>query len=385
MTARLSRDVGQKRKAPQMNDRFVAVNVGTGDAFFLRRSNSRVLVDGCQARGFLRRLRRATSADTVNVLVCTHNDSDHASGVIEFLEEGGSADECWLPATWMEAVSRVCTATRDEIESLVFSEDEELPEIVPREGEEVSASQLSDQLEAIIEGRESSPLAWLGSPGWLCIPPGIVVPRQLVLSRRVVHPLLEDAVRIVAIALAAHRLQIPIRWFDPETMPTASTSTFLNVLNAREVTSMRRSTLPLRGVVNLTTVNRLSLVLYSPPSDKAPGVLFCSDSGLRNVPSPPSDRGMIVTAPHHGSADPENVAVYNLLDTAGSEAVPGSWLWVRSDRDCSARPCPEYLKRDIRYCTRCRGRSRAQASQDVVLDATGGAWASTSRRCNCTP
>lgn len=367
-----------------MNDRFVAVDVGTGDAFFLQRGGFRALIDGGHAHGFPRRLHRATAADAVKVLVCTHNDCDHANGILEFLEEGGAADECWLPATWMEAVSRLCAASVDEVESLVHGNDEVLPDHIPRdENREVSATALNDQLEAIVDDPRSIPLVGPDALAWVCLPPGIVIPRRLARSRRLLHPVLEDAFRIVDIALAASRLQIPIRWFDPETAPTTSPTSFLNVVNAREVTSVRRAKLPLRGVIALTMVNRLSLVLYSPKTEEAPGVLFCADSGFNNLPTPPGDRGMIVTAPHHGAADRENVAVYRLLDTACHQVDPDSWRWVRSDRDCSARPCAEYLQRRIRYCTRCRGSSRGQSFQDVVIHAAKGAWKSASRTCNC--
>ncbi|MBS7616204.1 hypothetical protein KEJ45_03275 [Candidatus Bathyarchaeota archaeon] len=38
-------------------------------------------------------------------MVCTHNDSDHASGVLGFLKGGLIAKEVWLPASWMDRPS----------------------------------------------------------------------------------------------------------------------------------------------------------------------------------------------------------------------------------------------------------------------------------------
>jgi Metallo-beta-lactamase superfamily len=351
-----------------MPHRFVAVDVGTGDAFFIQRESFLALIDGGQASGFPRRLYRAVSRDAMNVLVCTHNDCDHANGILEFLEEGGHADECWLPATWMEAACRLCTASTDEIESLLFDADEELPEQIPRdEASEISAAVVEDQLSAFEDGNWEAQRFPNIAGQWLRLPQGLLLPQHLLRTKALVPPLFADALRILSIALAAARLQIRIRWFDPEFAPSGSPSLPLSVVNAREVTSIRRAGLTLKGVVRLTTVNRLSLVLYSPPDDEAPGVLLCADSGFGNLPKPPADRGMIVTAPHHGAGDKENIAVYQKLDFVCSTEEPASWNWVRSDRDCAARPCVEYLQRQKRYCTRCRGQSSKQPFQSVFL------------------
>ena len=88
--------------------RFVAINVGTGDAFFLERGGFASLIDGGLAQGFPRLFSCATGRHDVDVLVCTHNDADHANGVLEFLNAGFCARECWLPASWLEALKRLC-------------------------------------------------------------------------------------------------------------------------------------------------------------------------------------------------------------------------------------------------------------------------------------
>lgn len=367
-----------------MTHRFVAVDVGTGDAFFLQRNDFSALVDGGQATGFPRRLKRATGVDAVNVIVCTHNDRDHANGILAFLEEGCDADECWLPATWMEATHRLCTASDEEIISLFDAKEEVLPEEALREeNAEISVDDVAEQLTKV----EVEP-TWLlqtvySINSWLVIPPGILIPHGAALSKSTVPPWIADAVRILKIALAAHRLQIPIKWFDTERTAPAQAPSRLSVVNAAPVKSIRRARLSLKGVIKLTTANKNSLVLYSRPDDVAAGVLFCSDSGFTNLASPPTDVGMIVTAPHHGSCDPENVAVYRMLDEAGVAKSPHSWLWVRSNRDCSERPCDEYIARQKRCCTRCRGQTGKKPFQNVIALGSGGTWASNSRPCSC--
>lgn len=86
--------------------KFIALPVRQGDAFYVETDNGfRVLVDGGRSRSDLPRLlRRYTKAEHVNVLVCTHNDADHAEGVIGFLESGLHCGELWLPATWLDAL-----------------------------------------------------------------------------------------------------------------------------------------------------------------------------------------------------------------------------------------------------------------------------------------
>lgn len=366
-----------------MAHRFTAVNVGTGDSFFLERDDFRALVDGGEAPGFPRRLHRATGVDAVNVIVCTHNDRDHANGVLEFLIDGGHADECWLPATWMEAIYRLCTASQEEIESLAFDEEELLEKVHREEEEKINCKVLEDLLSEIEDESTASLRKLLPLGPWLVVPPGILIPGRVAWSRALVPPLLGDAFRILNIAIAAAKLQIPMRWFDPEHLPSEQPSFPLSVVNAQPVTTVGRARLTLKGVIKLTAVNRTSLVLYSPPDNVAAGVLFCGDSGFKNLRSPPADEGMIVTAPHHGSSDPENVAVYCALDTTCAAHLPRSWLWVRSDKDCRLRPCEEYLERQIKFCTRCRGQTGKQPFQNIVATGRGGSWHSQSRLCNC--
>ncbi len=40
----------------------------------------------------------------MNVLVCTHNDADHANGILGLLEAGLKCGEVWLPGRWLSAL-----------------------------------------------------------------------------------------------------------------------------------------------------------------------------------------------------------------------------------------------------------------------------------------
>ena len=58
-----------------------------------------MLVDGgASAEQIARHVRQET--DDLDVLVCTHNDADHANGVVGLLESKLPCKEVWLPGQW---------------------------------------------------------------------------------------------------------------------------------------------------------------------------------------------------------------------------------------------------------------------------------------------
>jgi len=82
--------------------RFIAIPVAQGDAFYLEREGFSVLTDGGRSRSDLpSRFQAVTKTDGVNVILCTHNDADHANGILGFLEGGLRCEEVWLPGRWL--------------------------------------------------------------------------------------------------------------------------------------------------------------------------------------------------------------------------------------------------------------------------------------------
>ena len=66
-------------------DRFIALNVGSwGDAFYLERDGFSCLVDGGLRKDFAKKFLKVVKRQQVDVVVCTHNGSDHANGLISF-------------------------------------------------------------------------------------------------------------------------------------------------------------------------------------------------------------------------------------------------------------------------------------------------------------
>ncbi len=81
----------------------VAIAVGQGDAFYLTRAGIRALIDGGRSiDSFPQQFQRAVGQKAINVVVCTHNDADHANGVLGILRSGLPCREVWLPGSWTD-------------------------------------------------------------------------------------------------------------------------------------------------------------------------------------------------------------------------------------------------------------------------------------------
>ncbi len=392
--------------------KFIALPVTQGDAFYAETDHSfRVLVDGGRSRRGLPDLfRRYTKADRVDVLVCTHNDADHAEGVIGFLESGLHCGELWLPATWLDALNTLPSDAHETLEFLwehflrlgqdrllgemeqdkLLGEMEgdvqeaawravfpELQEERPLEGgaEEASAAQdaihhvslsaaLGDVLVAIDKHLRllSSWPFWYGDE------------RDILF-----YTVLNDTWRLLKLARLALDQGMPIRCFRHDPRKAASIAGCpLIPLSGRPVryippATPRRTAKDFLRYLALTTVNRKSLVCYLDGGSGQPGVLFTADSDLRDVSLQGVREGSIATAPHHGSRDNRDAYA----------RVCRPMVWVRSDGYSKSRPCSEYLSAPgQRFCTLCRNSGKPK--QAVRLYTRTGRWVRRSTRpCQC--
>ena len=261
-----------------------------------------------------------------------------------------------------------------------------------REGEEVSAS----QLKALLENRAKLPPRYDGfSPGTLIIHrtaiffhPFSTQPDSsknmvgLAIPEIVPEAILAD--NIMRLAIAATRSAAMIRWFGPLEDPQRREPAhkFLRIVNAAQVNSVSTIRKALPDLVQLTQVNRNSLVLHS-PAGTGPDVLFSSDSSFQFQSKLPVGKNMLVTAPHHGSTDPENEKAYRRLKKCEASNFR-SLTWVRSDKsdrcNMSSRPGKEYLNQTRRYCTNCRGHSGG--GQDVIMRGDS-CWKPSHDVCPC--
>lgn len=379
--------------------RFIAIPVAQGDAFYLERDDSSVLVDGGRSRsGFPLMFQAVTEAHGVDVVVCTHNDADHANGVLGFLEAGLRCGEVWLPGRWLATLPDVLKPFVEVFGELAGNVAERE---TPSNREEWPAG--LSPLEAYEEGmrgrldehpeRNDGPS--VGEDGWPesyvqmleRAEPWEIVPwvpwwphkdwpffpyrhyRELgAAGVQLLWSAIDAASRIRAIAIEGFHRGIPVRWFEFDTATPAGGITALQPVNARAIARVRPRVSPLLWALALTVSNKESLVFWSPPTKQHPGVLFTADSDLSAVCLPSQLQRAVATAPHHGSE--ANANAYAAL------AASPSITWVRSDGRYRTRPGSTYLGLSSRrLCTLCQlGASRSATKQAVHLFSRGGVW-----------
>jgi|YelNatPaOPRAMG01_1025707.scaffolds.fasta_scaffold42778_2 hypothetical protein len=418
------------------NSSFIAIGVGQGDAFFLQRDGLTILVDGGRSvQGFPGQFQRVTKRENVDILVCTHNDADHAGGVLGFLRSGLRCREVWLPASWMDRLTDLLLRPERFVDELVSN----IMEIdIPREGplslqglgdfysEGMKHEGKSEGAHTEIERSREGPLSLQGlgdfyserimhrernDEGYLIeidalstaleMAPDIFWPpywtfanwpfagdlwwnlqeiRQDYERFRLFLDALAAASFIRRISLAAYHSGAKIRWFEYDATSNSGGIPYLVPVNAREIVRhVRVERWSVLMCLALTRSNRQSLVFLSPAKGEEPAVLFTADSDLMFSQRIPWSDGMIITAPHHGAEANRNAYQRFTRETGNKLDV----IWVRSDGRFKTRPGNSYLNaHGSRYCTLCRG--SICPKQDVRLTFASGRWRPVfTRKCCC--
>ena len=101
--------------------KFTAIGVHEGDSFFLEYDNKKILVDGGVSQDEVLKylVDNGVSSKFLDVIICTHYDSDHINGVIGLLKNGFGFDELWLPAIEGKIISELGNKTTQEIISAI--------------------------------------------------------------------------------------------------------------------------------------------------------------------------------------------------------------------------------------------------------------------------
>lgn len=382
---------------PSMSTDFIAIGVGQGDAFFIkRRDGFAALIDGGRSRiGFPKQFQRATKRKGVDVVICTHNDDDHAKGIIGFLQEGLHCKEVWLPASWTDRLNDLFHPERfipelvDNVTKLGEAEvsnirerdtlfeglaDRRETEEIKEAGETVDAEALAERALDENDGENFelsfNPLFYWYPCWWFSLTPKLW-------TNPLYYRLFVEAIaagnRIRQITQLAFHRGCRIRWFEySQSKASGGIPGKLVPVNAREVFRVKVNKLSALMYLALTTTNKQSLVFYSPGEDADPTVLFTADSDLSFQNTVPWSAGMMITAPHHGSED--NIAAYKRFQKEMRN--PTSTAWVRSDGRFKSRPGKSFL--DLRganvpvFCTLCRDASRLM--QDLVFTGSRQGW-----------
>ena len=379
---------------------FIAIPVAQGDSFYLERDGFSALVDGGRSQSALPQMfRNGTLSGKVNVLVCTHNDADHANGVLGFLESSLRCDEIWLPGRWLAALPDLLKPFEKVLDVL----DNAIAEIAPlantnEPGRDSSPIEVyADRLAHFGNGRdESDDSPIVGEDGWpeYCSPmleqfelwedsPWRLFDSSEEPRLNLRWSAIDAANRIRNIANAAFHQGIPVRWFEYDTANPGGGELKLRPLNAREVKRARSFGGSLLHLLALTVSNRESLVFLSPQTNEYPDVLFTADSDLDGISLPTHLHGAVITAPHHGSE--ANANAYRLVGKA-TGCANSSVTWVRSDGRYKKRPGVTYCGLSSRFCTLCRlSAGQVTPKQAVCLVSDRTTWVPTrsTSRCAC--
>jgi len=361
-----------------MASRFVALPVGQGDSFYLFRNGYHFLVDGGRSEHALpNMLMKHVDPPHLDVVVCTHNDADHANGIIGLLQEQPvPIKEVWLPGSWTWRMDDLISRPYRFLDELADDIDHvdtnvnSLEEYFDLEQENIQFQVRSGEFNRIQEGNEHadewlldiferrenrSDDALVYEMGWPYISRSH--PWPLRLHERLIRLWLEciDAAdRIKKIAEAALHAGARIRLFEfvsDSQKGLGGWPDHLKPVNSHEV-SPKRFQISALHYLALTVANKESLVFWAPERKAGgiPGVLFTADNdlacGLQHISQPSTN--VIVTAPHHGSES--NRVAYTTVSAWNSKEKT---IWIRSDSRSQKRPGPSYKNQPKRICTLC--------------------------------
>ena len=316
--------------------KFIAIPVSVGDAFHLNINDHTILVDGGQdMTGFPHLFLQTIKDNKVNVVVCTHNDADHANGIIGLLKAGISCDEIWLPGSWIDVLPEILRPIDDVVKVLVdnIKEDKQLSrDDNPNSNSPLLETYCDKRSEWSEQNKNKGEAIDLHEDGWsdkLIVQLEKSAPWDSIASQHgefsrykyfyhfiidgldsaeieLLWSAIDAARRIRSIAQEAFHRGIPVRWFQYDTsLPASGGDSYLQPLNAQEIATVRVKPVgvTLLFLLSLSVSNKESLVFWSPPMDQKPGVLFTADSDLQNVRLPKASdfHSALATAPHHGS------------------------------------------------------------------------------------
>jgi hypothetical protein len=388
--------------ARRRSDQFVALPVGQGDCFYYRTNDVTVLVDGGKSlSGAVELFRHYELAREVDVLVCTHNDADHANGVLGLLRSEFPCKEVWLPSSWTHRLEDLLTNPQQFVAELgreIRERSAELPDTPEKHVLEwiasrhltasedqgtVSEEHLNAALESALDSDEwpvrSYPLLPLHDGSEIVLV-RLGFPQSAL--TRLLTECLAAASRIAEIAKAAYERGTRIRWFQvgiADQLPPRPTDVLRGV-NCGEIVRAGRGGLSALAYLALSVANKRSLV-FQTRRVGCPGVLFSADSDLSFDEMIRWDEPLIITAPHHGSE--HNAAAYARFRRENTSS-PDKKIWVRSDGRFQSRPGASYLSMPIRYCTRCR--DQVGPSRPVAFETLRGRWQiAPTNPCACAP
>ena len=323
--------------------KFNVLEIGSGDAFLIENEGNQLLFDSGGSKSKIKELLKNNRI--IDLAICSHNDSDHSNGLIGLLDDPKfEILEIWLPGLWVPILNYIIENDLNaDLLHMNFENETEIERIIERSDETSNYESLIEKSDISIENFDD---------------------KLQTISDKIDENLFHfhffnflhsywyndefiKLKRIIKIAGLAYQKGSLIRWFKPENVAPSIMFPDYNFksLNAKEIVRIDRvSKINFFKLLHLTNENKYSLV-FEYYNDKNPIILFSADSDfafLKNVKK--YDNNIIITAPHHGSAN--NSSVY-------SKIIGDNIIWVRSDRKCKKRPCSQFKKLKNKYCLTC--------------------------------
>ncbi|MGE8015290.1 hypothetical protein [Bacillus mycoides] len=366
--------------------RFIAIDVGKGDAFYLEKNDTSILVDGGAAvKNFPQKFMETVGTCHVDILICTHNDSDHANGILGFLSSSLSCREVWLPGSWT-------TRLEDIIRNPLGFQRELINEIFKKKKDEISLKE--NNANRIAAGLYNNrPIEQIYSTlDKFEIENYNILKQQISFMKlftqlwgdekktKLLVNALTEADRIRKIAIEAIRKNVTIRWFQyNKSEISGGIKNILEPVNSKEILYIPPYKPSALEYLKLTKANEESLVFISPLNKKIPAILFSADSDFSFNQKIQWDNRMIITAPHHGAETNKNVYTRYHKEASGFSNIQ----WIRSDGKYKKRPGDSYLSlEDKHYCTVCR--NKYSIKSPVIFIELNGEWIpEDSLTCTC--
>ncbi|HIE0707652.1 TPA: MBL fold metallo-hydrolase [Serratia marcescens] len=395
-------------------DKFIAIDVGQGDAFFLERDGKFILVDGGSGRkNFTKKFDKAVGNYNLDIIVCTHSDSDHISGLIGFFESGRTSNELWLPGTWTYRIGDVIENPKlfaEELSDNITAFDSQ-----KLDSQRAFLERIGDIFSHTLRGDEeykhkkpSTTYNPLHVTSRTSREPLYIINVDVIVSeyansiktlKNVSNEILKTkkgteqslyknaintVIKIVELIGLGYKSKAKIRWFEYSKNQCdvgMHGEKFLYSLNSLEINEFKQKSISALYFAALTKANVESLVFYSPCSHSDAGVLFSGDSdysfpfNTNNI----SDNSLI-TSPHHGSES--NANAYLVLSI---KSTPETIL-VRSDssQPKNGRPGSSYISfTKNRYCTKCRESKKPKSPLKFKIPDSGK-WTALKNTNKCT-
>ncbi|QPS88841.1 hypothetical protein I6G46_07730 [Serratia plymuthica] len=396
-----------------ISDEFIAIEVGCGDAFFLRRSGHKILVDGGKsAVKFPKLFLTNTRERELDIIICTHCDADHVNGLLGYYRSKMLSKELWLPGSWthrlddlieepIEFLFELYNSIVEHNSKIEITDTTTLQDI----GNEYSRNRSINDVEfdnRLEDKNRDKPTKkeinadssrkkenvskiknaiiiisivkeWGGFPSRR--------PHYAMKNRKNIERLfksaIESASNILELAALAYEANSKVRWFEYSEHQAEGGENYLHPVNSVEILSYKKNVNALY-YLSLTKANIESLVFYSPDEKSNCGVLFTADSNFEFKQSLDFiQTGSIITTPHHGSE--HNINTYIQL----ANHIGDNNIFVRSDSKSDSRPCNAYISLpQEKHCTICNNnKNNKKISIKFVIGS--GKWMTTNNICSC--